>query len=128
MFNPCVLGVSSEPLFKGRNANCTQRGAPALTVLRHTPTLSHKMLYPPTLVGVFEQICRSSEARRGPPLARVPGYVPKSLFRSFSGAISPYVLRFRPKNTHENTHISVIFFRTFEKHVFSGRKRIRGCL
>ena len=40
-----VLGVSSEPLFKGRNANCTQRGAPQTTVLGHTPTLSHKMMY-----------------------------------------------------------------------------------
>ena len=72
----CFWGAS-EPLFKGRNANWTQREPPALTVLGHTPTLSHKMMYPPTLVGVYEQNHRSSEARGADPLEKAPRPVPK---------------------------------------------------
>ena len=41
----CVCVCSPRALFKGRNANCTQRKPPDLTVLGHTPTLSHKMMY-----------------------------------------------------------------------------------
>ena len=41
----CVCVCSSRALFKGRNANCTQRGPPEITILGHTPTRSHKMMY-----------------------------------------------------------------------------------
>ena len=74
----CVWGGHVRMYFDGENANWTQRKPPHYTILGRTPTLSHKMMYPPTLVGVPGQICRSSEARGPPLLTRAPKPVPKS--------------------------------------------------
>ena len=66
-------------------------------------------VYPPTLVGVRNQICRSSEARGAAPLARAPGYVQKSYARARSRpTFCVFALKTRTK-THTHTLTS---FRT----------------
>ena len=64
----CECVCSFRALFKGRNANWTQRASPEITVLGHTPTLSHKMMYlsadPRRRVGTKQSLERSE--RSGP--------------------------------------------------------------
>ena len=86
----CVFGVRLSPYLRGE----TQIGlsAPRRELrFRDTPQLSHtkRSIYPPTLVGVPGQICRSSEARGADPLEKAPGYVPKFAISPIFPQIAP---------------------------------------
>ena len=68
--------MSPGAFVKGRNAHLTSARATANHRFGLAPnSLAQNDVFtisPPTLVGVLGQICRSSEARGAPPLARVP--------------------------------------------------------
>ena len=74
----CLCGLFPRVLIG--KTQIDQSGAHRNPRFWDTPQLSHTQndVFPPTLLGVLEHICRSSEARGPPLLARAPRPVPKS--------------------------------------------------